>query len=78
MQNNLSFYYVICHIWPQFWYFVWKTMWKLMQYKPIENYHLENAILGKTLTLMQLAPYFMFSPKLKKHDKMTTYMSLIL
>jgi hypothetical protein len=43
MQKQLSFYYVICNIWPQIWYLVKKIMWK-MQYKPIENYHLENAI----------------------------------
>ncbi len=24
MQEKLSLYYVICHIWPQIWYYVWK------------------------------------------------------
>jgi hypothetical protein len=32
-----------------------------MQYKPIENCHIENAILGKNFNLAQLVPYFMLS-----------------
>jgi hypothetical protein len=50
MQKQLSFYHVICHIWPQIWYFVWKIVWKIV-YKPIEIFHVENVILGKDFNL---------------------------
>jgi hypothetical protein len=33
-----------------------------MQYKPIENYHVENIILGKDFNLGVTSFFFMFSP----------------
>jgi hypothetical protein len=33
-----------------------------MQYKPIENCHMENAVLGKDLNLGVIGSFFMFSP----------------
>jgi hypothetical protein len=50
MQKHLIFYHVICHIWLQIWYLVFKTIWKV-QYKSIENYYMENVILGKDFNL---------------------------
>ncbi len=61
MQIKLSFYHVICHVWTQILYLVFKITWKI-KYKLIENYHVENAILGKDFKLGMLAPFFMFSP----------------
>jgi hypothetical protein len=34
-----------------------------MDYKPIENYHVKNAILGKDFNLGMINSFFMFSPK---------------
>jgi hypothetical protein len=33
-----------------------------MQYKPIENYHVENVVLGKDFNLGLISYLFMFSP----------------
>jgi len=40
----------MCDIWPQISYSIWKIMWKV-QYKPIENCHMENTILEKDFNL---------------------------
>jgi hypothetical protein len=34
-----------------------------MHYKPIENYHVKNTILGKDFNLGMISSFFMFSPK---------------
>jgi hypothetical protein len=57
MQTNLTFYHVICHIWLQICYYIWKTMWK-MQYKPIENCHVENVVLKKDFNLSVIGSLF--------------------
>jgi len=59
MQKNV--YQVVGNIWLQNWYFVWKIVYK-MHNKLMGKGHMENAILGKTLTLVPLTSYFMFSP----------------
>jgi hypothetical protein len=65
MQKKFDFLW--CHIWPQIWYSVWNVVWK-MEYKPIKNSHMENVVLERTLTLAQLVPFFMLSPKCRKHS----------
>jgi hypothetical protein len=36
-----------------------------MHYKPIENYHVENVILGKDFNLGTIGSFFMLSPTQK-------------
>ncbi len=68
--KKIEFYYVICHIWPQFWYSVFKKMWK-MQYIPIENYHVENAILGKDFNLGTIGSFFHVFTQLESFNSWT-------
>jgi len=56
MKKNLSFYNVTCHIWPQIWYLIFLNV--KIQYKPIENYHMENAILGNDFNLGVIGSFF--------------------
>jgi len=57
MQKKLRFFHVICHIWLQIWYYVWKTLWE-MRYKPIENCHMEDAVLRKDFNLDTIGSLF--------------------
>jgi hypothetical protein len=57
MPKKLSFCYVICHIWHQIWYLIWKIVWK-MHYKPKENFHVKNAILGKNFNFGATNSFF--------------------
>jgi hypothetical protein len=57
MQKKLNFYHVICHIWPQVWYLVFKTMRKT-KYKPIENYHVKNVVLEKDFNFGTIGSFF--------------------
>ncbi len=56
-QKKKSFYHVICHIWPQIWFSILKTMWK-MQYKQIENYHMEIVVLENDFNLGAIGSFF--------------------
>ncbi len=57
MQKKLRTFHVICHIWLQIWYYVRKTLWK-MRYKPIENCHMEDAVLRKDFNLDTIGSLF--------------------
>jgi hypothetical protein len=47
-----------------------------MQYKPIENYHMENAVLGKDLNLSMISSFFhafTLGPHKHSHSSMDTW-----
>jgi hypothetical protein len=46
-----------------------------MQYKPIENYHMENVVLGKNFNLGAIGSFSMFSPIAQQ--KLIPYVVLI-